>query len=728
MKINYNVIQFNTELFNFETINTTSLNNIKKITKLEENINVKKDTKLYEFLLKKYPEGFKEAKQVFVNGKEIKVENFDIKLKENDLITVAELPNYQILIMILVMIVISIVMYLIMKPKKPYQTAQNSVYSAKQTQIRAAYGDAIQIQYGRFRHYPKMIAEPYTFFYNNEEYHLVHTCCGTGNFNINKIYLNETGIENLLDNTQVQYYFLNGSVNKTGYAERFKDMNVNLKKYLGFTVHKPEELSGIDLNPVESSNRQIGYTIINANNSKINKILINFDFNQGIFYVSDENQDESAAVNIVIGVREIDENDNELPYYFEKVYSFSKNQRTPFRDTVLIDIKSGRYKIKIIRTDGVRKNETKNCNLVSVVGIEDKDYLENTKNLAIGSFLVKVGEGFSKSSGLKINVDLTRTQETIYNQVYRFNTLYDLVKDIWTNPTYGMKNIDLSYLDIRAELNEPVNVIFDKKDNAFEQLSAVLKSFGYIIYPYLSHYVIRKEEKIDYRSIIFSSKNTKSITKNIKINDNKERFDGVSGKYMPLGEVNTDTINYPIGKDSYDDTLLLGVSDFITAQKALIRFYNKKTKQLKSCSIKTDLEGFIPEIGSRVGVSNEYINENLSILGESIIDGVVVLQQKYDFKANTDYYFQIDTINNEQFNIMKVVNFPVDTFTDTFEIENNFMSLDSDNAFVVHIGDRIEIIEDYIITDIKPSEMGTSLTEYCEVNLICKEYVESIYE
>lgn len=720
MKINYNHIK----LFSIQN------QSLKDSTNYESDIYVKKNTKLYEFLLKKFPEGFKEAKQVFINGKEIKVENFDIKLKENDLVSVAELPNYEIIFMILINVTIALVMQALFKPKKPYQSKQNSVYSTKQNQIMATLGDSVQVQYGRFRHYPRLIAEPYTFYHNNLQYHLAHTCAGQGDFNINKVYLNDTPINNLVDNSQVQYYFAQGSQSKTSYNEQFKSINSGLSKYLAFTAHKPTELENVSLSPLESgdSERRIGYTILNANNSKINKILASFEFPNGIFGVDEENSDIALDFNIIIGLREIDENDNDLPYFVERYFSETHNRRTPLRKTIVIDIKPGRYKVLIRRTDSKGdKNNNKDCSLVNVVGLEDNAHLEKTNKMSICSFLVKVGSGFSSNSGLKVNLDLTRKNEVIYGKTVSFNTLYDLVKDLWTNPNYGMKNKDLSYLDIREELNEPVNVVFDKKDNAFDQLSSVLKSFGYIIYPYLSHYVIRKEEKIDYRAAIFSSKNTKSISKSIKIQDNKEKVEGVSGKFIPFGELNTETINYPSGMDSYDDTLLLGISDYDTAYDSLVRFYNKKVKQAKTCNIKTDMEGFIPEIGSRIGVSSEYINENISMFGESCINGEVIMTQKYNFKANTTYYFVFDTINNDFYNVMEIIPFTVDTFTDTFIIKDNYMSIDSDVQFIVHIGDKEEVIEDFIITDIKPGEMNDNLNQPLEINIICKEYVESIY-
>ena len=179
--------------------------------------------------------------------------------------------------------------------------------------------------------------------------------------------------------------------------------------------------------------------------------------------------------------------------------------------------------------------------------------------------------------------------------------------------------------------------------------------------------------------------------------------------------------------DSYDDTLLLGISDYDTAYDSLVRFYNKKVKQAKTCNIKTDMEGFIPEIGSRIGVSSEYINENISMFGESCINGEVIMTQKYNFKANTTYYFVFDTINNDFYNVMEIIPFTADTFTDTFIIKDNYMSIDSDVQFIVHIGDKEEVIEDFIITDIKPGEMNDNLNQPLEVNIICKEYVESIY-
>jgi len=678
---------------------------------------------LLDFLVKKYPEGFDNEKVIFLNKKKIDLDNdYNIKLKENDLITLSDLPQATILIMIVVNIVISIILSQLMKPKKPYQVQKNSVYSNNINQIAAALNDSVQIQYGTMRYYPKKIANDYMFYINNMQYLCVHTCLGVGSINVKNTYLNDTNINELVDNNQVLSY-TEKTGNKYNYLNNLKDNFVDFYEYLGVISHKPEELKQIQIN---DQYQEIGYTNINEKDTKIDKVLINISFDNGIFDVDSEGSDKSSYVNINFKLVEIDSEDNETGYVSEKSFSGSFVSRTAIRRTIVFGVKSGRYKILIKRLDELSgNNDTKQCTLNSVIGLESESGMISADNFTISTFLVKVGEGFSQSSGLKVNVEAERDSEVgADDKENNFKTLLEFVKDIWTNKIYGMSE-SLDYLDIRADLNEEVNLILDKKEKAFDQLSAVLKSFGYIIYPYLNNFVIRKEEKIDYRSVLFNSNNSKSITFSYKLQEDNELEEGVQGMYIEKGDIQTKTISYPEDMKSYSKTLLLGINNEADATKALKIFYNKKTKQIKSCQIKTDLEGLIPEIGSRIGVSTEYLDNTIVSKVVSIINGTITLSQKFKFEKDKQYYCVIETENNDTFSNIYVNPFYEDTFTNVI---NTDLNIDLVEECVATIGDRVEIIEDYILTNIKPGEFNEDLQNPTEVNLILKEYNPEIYD
>jgi len=686
---------------------------------------------LYEVLFKQFPNGFETEKLVYVNKQLVDFEDFDkFELIENDLVLIAENVGavaVPFLIMIVINIVISLILYMLMKPDKPTTTIAGSVYSGSVKQIEAGLNDSIQIQYGQFRFYPKLVAATYKFYISNIEYHLIHTCSGMGSVQPIKYYLNDTNIVDLVDINQVKTYNSKRGSKLNYLAETITAFGQSANStYFGLVSHAPKELENITINAVESTVREIGYTVINPDTTKISKILVNIAFENGIYGQNDTGSDIAAAAVMNIIIKEIDDNDIETGYQITRNLNYTRLNRTPQRFTEKFDVKEGRYKIYVNRTDSKDSRSNNGAKLVGVIGIESDTGFTAADDLTLTSFLVKVGEGFSATSGLKMNILAERDPEIIGGETLKFNTLLDFVKDIWQNTEYGMGESLLS-LDIQEELLDELSLVLDKKDDAYKQLQNVLKSFGYYIYPYLNHFVIKKDKLRNERTLLFTSKNTKEITFSYKLQDENKKLEGVQGKYIKSGDLNFTDITYPDNMKTYTSTTLLGINSEDKALEFLKTFYNKKKKQLKNCQVKTDLEGLVPELGSRVGVATDYLDNSITVEGKSLINGICVLKQKVKLLANTQYYAYVETENNFTFEMSTLVISPIDIFTDIITFTDSGLGIDSDTKFIISIGDRVEVIEDYLITDIKPGEFNEDINSPTEVNLILKEYLPDLY-
>lgn len=1040
---------------------------------------VKDNCRLIDLLKDIYESGFNNETNVYINRDKIDVENFDVELKEGDLLTINENPGWNIVIMIVINIVIGLIMNYLFKPKEPDVGVSSSIYSTSSSQIEAKLNDAIPVQFGRMRRHTALVANDYKFYRNNVEYHMINTCLGFGDYDINKVYINDSMISDLsvYDNSenegstsqytilgstgkngssdskgllnfivgkndalevyaklqlsmpvntyeiqdekgelvetgtfefvieffltnntsssttafsknaageynlsiikdssytleyiikkidfieliektkpgfkvivneqeiamgcgiidpdsinkfiytnqydiQVQYtnssdssyvcsrnisprsfinddavegynsmyasykekltsidltfnyntaytdfesdstphqkkepitfqvamyrtdekqdaifkeftYFngagpssetidnvaygqynvfitnisslattvyKNGSViyndsntsctaviNKStafnnfynagdmvqvfqydsieksgflpGLKDAFKNEDGTIDNKIGFISHIPSELSGVDMKPAlfqdapgpqsiaEAINDapkdpiqvepagETGWTVVNANNTQISMCLINLNFRAGIFGVGDDEpnwlgqggnigDDITATVKFEFHFREIDEED--VPTGFSKVIPLTYIEKTRIQQgrTIEVLLKIGRYQIKVVRLDTKLKNDQKDAVLESVIGLEPTSRLENSANYSLVSFLVKSNVGLTEDSGFFMNLDVSRRIDS--NSQYK--TLRDFVIDIWTNDKYGM-NEDLSYLDMRDEMDEEISLLCDKSENAFDLLNQVLKSFGYRIYPYLNHFVIKKEEAINYRSMIFSSKNTDKITFSYNIPDDLEIIKGVKCQYIPEDELNLESYYFPDdNRPDYDTTLLMGVNSKEQAKKMATFIYDKRIKLIKNCQVSTDLEGIVPEIGSKVGVSTEYLDDVLAATGKEVLGNVITLRQEVELKANTQYYAIIETISNTSTEIFQVEQVLIDTMT------NEIISLDPifeiDEEFFVTIGDKVNVVEDFLITYIEPGEMDEDLSSPTKVNLVLQEYVEDIY-
>lgn len=727
------------------------LNAISKIDLNYTKLNIEKGY-LYEVLLKTYPLGFETEKEVHVNKKLITFEEYSTyKLKENDLITISEKIEESFVIMIVVNIVISLITSILFtkKPSQPNIGTANTVYSGTVNQIQASVNNPIQIQYGTFRFYPKLISKSYKFYFKNEEYHLLHTCLGLGNINPLQYYLNYTKIEDLEDTKQVQVYSEKKG-DKSNYLNRVIDSFdlKNSSEYLAINSYSAEESKNIQINacdyepiqneylymglPVSENIKnpiptKIGYITINPKKTNINRVFINFNFSSGIYGQDDKGNDIVAQAKFNIILKQIDDNDEETGEIISRSVDYSRVSRTPTRISEFFSLKEGRYKIYIERIDIKDSRSVNNCSIMNIIGLEKDTGFDNVENLSLATFLVKSGEGFSSTSGFKMNVLAERESEIINEKVVKYETLLDFVKDVWTNEEYGMGDT-LDNLDIQEELSEKVNLILDQKNNAFNHLQNVLKSFNYYIIPYLNHFVIKKDKERRERVLLFTSKNTSKITFSYKLQDKNEKQEGIQARIILDGDIDFTDISYPENMKTYTKTTLLGVNTRDKAMEFLKDLYNKKTKQLKTCKITTDTEALIPELESRVGVETAYLDNSISVEGKSLKNGECILKQNIKLEADKQYYIYIDTENNSNYEMKKIVKVYEDTFTNIIYLEDSSFSISENEIFVITLGDRVEVIEDYIISDIKVGKIDNNIKEAVKVDLILKEYISSLYE
>lgn len=690
------------------------------VNKIKENIEeiiVEKDVKLIDILLKKYENGFENETQVFINRELIEVENYDIELKDNDLITINNLPQDPVsfLIMLTINIVISLLMSYLFKPKKTNDVAAVSIYSTKNNQISAKLGSPFPIQYGNIRQYPILIAKDYSFYSGNDEYQVLHTTLGVGEYTINNVYMNETNITELEGNN-VDYFKL-GVGSKDLITKMKTNFNTISSDFMAYVVQEAAEVASVALD----EGATIGYNTINESDTQISKVLINFNFNNGIYSQSDEGDLISSNVNIKCTLLEIDDSDNETGYQKVSYLNITKSTRTAVRESLIISVKNGRYKIKLERLDtGFDSKTSKNCVVENVYGFDTNNDTSKINSVSTVTFLVKVSSSISTSSSFSINVDCTR------NDVG--TTLRDCIKDIWMNENYGM-NEDISFLDIRSQLDEEISLYLDAQEIAFDQIHSLLKSFGYKFYPYLTKFVIKKEASQLYNKYQFNSKNSTKITFTYNLSEDTSTEKGVKVSYLKSGSSELTEYYFPADKNSYDETLLMGVNDEITAKKMASFIYDKQKKITKTAQVETSLNGLIPEIDDRVGIAVEYIDDNFSCFVKDIDtdNQIITLDQNYQLNAGV-YYVQLIDIDNTVYPYL-TVNITEDTFTNELNYEDttSFSIINNQNLIAI-VGDLVEVVESFIITDIESIEFNEDISKASTVTLNLQKYVGEIYQ
>ena len=179
----------------------------------DRTVNTTQYDSLILYLIDYYPQGFKTPCDVSVNGINIEVDKYDMKLKEDDVIVLLFRPGATavfgiaagtwgaIAINLAVSVAASYAIGKLFGPEIPeFQTSTSptnggqasSTYSLNSNQNEAKRGTVIPIIYGKIRTYPALINEPYFRYENNDEYLYQTMCIGQGRFNINEVLVSET--------------------------------------------------------------------------------------------------------------------------------------------------------------------------------------------------------------------------------------------------------------------------------------------------------------------------------------------------------------------------------------------------------------------------------------------------------------------------------------------------------------------------------------------------------
>ena len=780
----------------------TKFNNIED-KKIQE---IKVGTKFIDFLEENYPKGFNLPTSFFLNNKELDPKDLDYVLQEGDLILAIHRPNDFIItpfiINMLISVAISFILSKIMPgPKAPSNRAgvdsnYESVYSTNVSQIQAKKNGTIPSLYGVTRSYPNLVCSTYKRYVDNKEHIYLTTNIGLGEYDIIQAYLDESkiedfveeyGINTIIGNTEDPNCILleelaggsctpqesttsiystvsfeeikQNTVSQINFDEYFDNNSLPTKNSISSGVIKYGIITGSDLKrpgnkaraiadskyrhivktvkevsnvSLDDSYQSIGWYSINHDTDPIDKIEVDVVFQGGLYATTDEGEFTNATQSIKVYV--FGYNDYGLSTY-ENIFTFdfSGNSKTVLRRSCEINgLPPGKYKIKIERNSESSSYNTKlsnNPTIESIKGYEvEKDM--SYSNITLCVFKIISNQALSESSALKINL-LTRRKNTNPSSFSKnLLTLRDFVEDIWTNTEYGLGE-GIEKLDIRENLEENCNVILDSSENGFTLISDILKGYGYLFYPSGSKFVIEKDTYRFFSSYVFNESNSKDFTLNFSIPQKDEIGDGVVIKYLKQNDLNFSEFKYPLNCDYPTEYTIKGISTENQAKNRAFMLYQKQNKRGITASLTTELEGFIPDLNSRVSVSRNYLTNSFSFpidsflveFNDLITTTKIKLYQKIEFKAGTNYSCLIQYADGTFIsNYFNLVNFDSTGFYDEIIIEGSFE--DKGLEVFITVGEEEELFKEFLVETIEPfSDDGKTMVK---LNLV--EYNEEVYD
>ena len=281
-------------------------------------------------------------------------------------------------------------------PPKPQglnsQSGGDSV-AASPTYNIAAQGNAarlegaIPVQYGRMVIYPDFAAAPYVEYAGNEQYLYQLFCIGVGRFDVGQIRIEDTAIENF---EEVQYEIVGpGEV-----LDLFPSAVTTSVEVSG-----QEALTGVEIGPF----------VANAAGTLTTRIAVDLVFPRGLYLAEDNGSLSPKTVNLTISARKVDDDGAPIGAWVALASdAIAAATATPLRYSLSYSLASGRYEVKLVRTD-TKDTSTRAGHELVWAGL--RAYLQDARTFGDVTLLavkIRATNNISQQSSRKINVDCTR--------------------------------------------------------------------------------------------------------------------------------------------------------------------------------------------------------------------------------------------------------------------------------------------------------------------------------
>lgn len=478
--------------------------------------------------------------------------------------------------------------------------APSPTYSVQAQGNAARLEAAIPEHFGRMICYPDMAAQPYTEYENNEQYLYQLMCIGRGEYALEDIKL-EDSLLSSFDEASYDIIQPYGSLPDT-----FPSLVTNV-----------EEVSGQELDTEFT-----GPFIINSVDTEINRIGLDFVAPGGLYYANDDGSLSTKTVTLEIVLEKLNASDTVIDIVTHGPFEKSASTNTPQRWSLSISANTGRYRVKVKRTD-TKDESTRAAHTVTWAGARGY-YPENpSKNYGDTTLLaikIRATNNISAQGSRKINVVATRKLPIWNGSSWSANTATR--SPSWAL-AYACKQIGLTdaQIDLNAltNLNNTTSLREDYFDARFDNFLSFWEALTRICSavrakPFIQAGIVRvmRDQQANIPVAMFSNRNmvkgSFSIDYLIPTEDTAEVIDV---KYFDNTKWQPATISAWVGAPNNKPTSipakldLFGVVDRNQAyreglyQAACNKFRRKLIK------FQTEMEGFIPSFGDLIVVQHD---------------------------------------------------------------------------------------------------------------------------
>ncbi len=479
-------------------------------------------------------------------------------------------------------------------------SSQSPTYSLQAQGNQARLGNPIPVIYGRHLIYPDFASQPYYEYIDNEQYVYQLHCIGQGEYDIEKIMIEDTPISSF---KEITYEILPPNTKNTMFAE---------------DVVTSTEISGQELLKDEI----IGPFILNPSETTVSKIGIDVAFQRGLYYANDNGSMSDKSVTWKVEARKIDDEDNVLGEWFVLGQeTFSSNSHNAIYKTYNYDVENARYEVRATRLDEKDTSSRAGHEIrwTSAKGFINAEH--EYGNVTMIALKMQATNNLSQRSSRLLNCVVTRklpqwTPEKGWSEPVPTNSIAWALADV-LKAEYGAKlddsRIDLDtllYLDgIWQNRGDTFNAVFDSKLTVFEALSRIAKCGRAVAF--LQGGIVRfvRDEPKTIPVALFSPRNIIKNSLSIQyIMPSEDTADSVTVEYFSDKTWKTTEITGVLPESTSENTAtveLFGCTNKEQALREALYMAAANRYRRRIVSFMTELDGLIPTYGDLVAITHD---------------------------------------------------------------------------------------------------------------------------
>lgn len=274
-----------------------------------------------------------------IDSEKVTQDRWDNLLDERSTVIICPEVGFNFAILLLLSIIIAVAIYFLIDiPVSNTNGSEEAdpMYTLRGQKNQVRLSQPIEKHYGKVRTWPSYMARPYNQFYDNDQYLFALLCVGLGEYDIEKIQIEDTDIEEFQDVTYEIY--------QPGEPVTLFPTNVQTST----------EVSGPELyGPNEEDYEGWTGPFVACSAGSLAYILeLDFSCRQGLYGLNSKGDAVSASVSVEGQYRLVDDAGDPLGDWvdmtpFTRTNSNSKAQRF----TISIPVAAGRYEVQVRRTD-----------------------------------------------------------------------------------------------------------------------------------------------------------------------------------------------------------------------------------------------------------------------------------------------------------------------------------------------------------------------------------------